>query len=211
MGTEKIEIAVICAFIAFHAFLIALVRPFSINFSKNLLENLYKISKDLEMSWKSEELQKEVQNIANYRYWEGGMMHFNCNFWVLATLIGVTYTLQKFEPIVNFNLIYFGLIIIYLVLTFIVIILQWNYVSSRFSFLILTIVLFYVAPSLLFTLKHYLQIVTPADLSIIYWVWSLSVLYFIIWHIFSAIFPPLSSLEELMKRVKYPLDEGKNK
>ena len=196
MGENEME--VILALIAFHGLLIGLVRTFSLNFSKNLLEILYKISKE-RGGRDCLNSQESYKKIKMYRYWEGGVMYFCCSFWIWVILIGVAYILKKFKPCLDFNPICFVLMSMYMVFVFITICIQWEYVSERLSFLIFTIIGFYVIPSLIFTFRNYLiKIVTAGELSIIYCLWGLSLIYFIFWHFLLAFFAPLSQLRKLM-------------
>lgn len=197
------EMQIIIIFVTFHIFLIALVRPFSLTFSKNLLKELYEISncfrkKGLKYTKAS------YEKVESYRYWEGGMMHFCCNFWVFAIIVAGLYTLKYFNPFLErrFEEVFFILMFVYLIGTFIVIFIQFDYISRRLSFLIFTIGSFYIVPSLLYNLSNYLVITSNFDLSIVYFIWFLSILYLIIWHFLAARFPPLVGLEELMEEAK---------
>ena len=190
------EIQVLFMFVTFHTFLIAVVRPFSFTFSKNLLEVFHKSTPLPEG--------EDYKTVEKYRYWEGGVMHFACNFWIFAILIASAYTLQSFSPFPFFrfdNMLYV-LILSYLVVTIIVIWWQWEYFDKdkdkNWLFLIAVIVLFYVTPSLVYSFRNCLRFIRNTNLSVIYCIWLLSALYLLSWHLLAAKWPPLWRLKNFL-------------
>ena len=192
------EIQVIVVFITFHTFLIAVVRPFSFTFSKNLLERIFN---DIAIKTKSSSI--EFQDIESYRNWEGGIMHFACIFWILAILVGASYTLQKFKPIpiLSFHSILFLLFFAYLCFTVHIMWIQQDFLRSNPRLWGTVILLFYIIPSLLYSLRNKLVIiVTCTNLSIIYWIWFLSAVQLLVWHYAAAKWGPLEKLRRLYSK-----------
>jgi len=196
---ENNEVQVIFMFLTFHTFLIAVVRPFSYSFSKNLLE----VYSGLLDKYNASEYFKVIDD---YRYWEGGWMHFCCNFWIFAIIIAAEYMLQKFKPIylcLNFDSLLFFSVLLYLIITAGVMCKQWDFVSKKKYFAISTILCFFLTPFLLCLFRKKLIFISYApDLSIIFVIWLLSAFYLLFWHLLAAWYPPISELEKAIKKLK---------
>jgi hypothetical protein len=204
------DIVIVIGFLSFHAFFITLVRQYSLNvylnFSKEILyiDNLIQKYKnmDLPKEVSIEEIIKKRARIKEFVNWEGIFSFFGSSFWIYATIVGILYLAMKLDEAINFQKGLATCTILYLLL--IIYVFQKRDENFRiFSRLKIyrIILLFYIIPSLIYPLiyKSHLKIiyVKTDELTSVFYIWLLSILFFIFWFMLWANYAPYSKLTEL--------------
>lgn len=204
---DKIETEIVIASIAFHTFILALVRPFLLNIFQSLTESLVQVDSYFKKNkiLRTKKDKNDYYKVEMFKRWEGTVSFFGSTFWIFSIIASIFCLLKYLNclGIINLSRCFFFLTLFYLLFTFIVIIIRFEYINFGDFPLGASITLFFVFPLLLYTLiykSHYLNTTQTHDLSFIILVWFLSILYLIIWHFLWAYYKPLSSIENLMKK-----------
>jgi hypothetical protein len=212
------DIAILIAFLSFHTFFLVLVRPYTLavyeNFSKDasLVKMKIKSIETPEESNGLKEIRLDYNAIEKFLSWEGVISFLSSDYWIFAILVGLVALIAKSKSSPTFyENWFFVFTLAYLVWTIIVFKKRYDYFVfydkrlQKYLFLGFNILLFYIIPSSLYLFYKYkieiIQIVNKDELSIIYIIWLLSILYFFIWHSLWALYAPFSKMKKLKEEL----------
>jgi hypothetical protein len=211
------DIPILIAFLSFHTFFLVLVRPYTLavfeNFSidtSRVKMKLKKIKENYENA-DFEAIYNKYRDLEKFLAWEGVLSNFSSNYWIFAILVGLGSIIGNKNDFVCFEKWFFIATLAYLIWTIIVFKVRYSYFIFYDRprhvnlFLSFNIFFFYIIPSLIYLAYKYkvkiIQIANKEELSIIYIVWLLSIIYFCIWHSLWAIYAPFSKLKDLREAV----------